>query len=332
MLLDICKTHVFHRNHEEMFEHSAVACYTDWEVRQMGVTKYGVFLKAAECGNFTRAAEELGFTQSGISHAVTALEEELGLKLLSRSRSGVTLTADGRRMLPLFQELDALQYRVEEVAHDLRGMEDGLIRVGAFASVSLQWMPYIFRTFTRQYPQIRFELLQGDDKEIEQWLLEGRIDCGFLSLPHQKVDSWLLYRDEWLVITAPDHPLAGREPFPTEVLATQPFIKLDEGDDYEIGAVFDELRIKPQIQFTVKQDQTILAMVAQGLGISIMPELMLQHSPYSVVPCHLSQAFYRNIGICVKDRKECSASTLRFVQHVQRWVLTDYRPASYRAH
>jgi DNA-binding transcriptional LysR family regulator len=261
---------------------------------------------------------------------VTSLEEELGLKLLSRSRGGVTLTADGRRMLPVFQEMSNLYHQMEETAKDLRGMDTGRIRVGAFASVSLQWMPYIFKTFYEKYPHIEFELIQGEDNEIERWLLEGRIDCGFVSLPRQKVDSWLLYRDEWLVITAADHPLAGREPFPPEVLTQEPFIQLDEGDDYEVGAVFDALAIRPHIQFTVKQDQTILAMVSQGLGVSIMPELMLQHSPYPVVPCRLSQPFYRNIGICVKDKEACSRSTLRFIQHVQRWVLTCYRPASRR--
>ena len=119
-------------------------------------------------------------------------------------------------------------------------------------------------------------------------------------------------------------PLAGRAPFPPEALAQYPFILLEEGDDYEIQEVLDTLGVQPNVQYRVQQDQVILAMVSCGLGISIMEELMLEQNEYPVVACSFAKPFYRNIGICVKDKRAISRSTYRFVEHVRRWVLEKY--------
>ena len=289
----------------------------------MSLTKYQIFLKTAECGSFTRAAEEMNFTQSGVSHAIASLEEELGVILLARNRGGVTLTADGRALLPYFRQMCTLQHQMEQKAADLRGLDAGLVKVATFTSVSVQWMPYILKSFRERYPRIEFELLPSNfNNEIESWVLHGQADCGFIVLPAgNPLDCWLLQRDQWKVIVPCGHPLAGRDPFPPEALPEYPFIQLDEGDDYEIRAVFDTLGVQPNIQYTVQQDQTILAMVSSGLGISIMEELMLQHCPYPLVSCSLPQPFYRNIGICVKDKNALSTSTERFITHVRRWVM-----------
>ena len=285
----------------------------------MSLTKYEILLKAAECGSFTRAAQELNFTQSGISHAVSSLETELGTKLVVRSHGGVSLTADGRALLPYFQQMCALQHQLEQKAADLRGLDTGLVRVATFTSVSEKWMPYILKSFQELYPKIEFELLPSNfNNEIEDWVTHGQADCGFISLPY-----WLLQRDQWKVIVPCGHPLAGRDPFPPEALEQYPVILLDEGDDYEIQEVFDTLNIRPNIQYTVQQDQTILAMVSSGLGISIMEELMLQRCAYPLVACQLPRPFYRNIGICVKDKNALSLSTRRFIEHVRHWVLVN---------
>lgn len=291
----------------------------------MSLAKYEILLKVAECGSFTRAAQQLNFTQSGISHAVSSLETELGTTLVVRSHGGVSLTADGRALLPYFQEMCALQHQLEQKAADLRGLDTGLVRVATFTSVSEKWMPYILKSFQELYPKIEFELLPSNfNSEITEWVTHGQADCGFVSLPVEKhLDSWLLQRDQWKVIVPCNHPLAGRDPFPPEALEKYPVILLDEGDDYEIQEVFDTLNIRPNIQYTVQQDQTILAMVSSGLGISIMEELMLQRCVYPLVSCRLPRPFYRNIGICVKDKNALSLSTQRFIDHVRHWVLVN---------
>lgn len=288
----------------------------------MSISKYQVFLKVAACGSFTRAAEAMSFTQSGISHAVTALENELGVTLLSRNRGGVVLTADGRTLLPKIEALCAAHHALTQTVDSLRGLDSGLVKIATFSSVSAQWLPAILKSFGQRYPNIEFEVITGDFyDQIEHWILTGAVDCGFLRLPSLKhLHTYPLHRDELQVIVPCDHPHAQSDPFPLHALATEPVIQLEEGDDYEIMAAFDTMGIRPNVKYIAREDRTILAMVSEGLGISLLPELMVRRSPYPLSVCHAPQRFYRTIGIGVKDEKALSASTRLFVSYVCQWV------------
>lgn len=297
-------------------------------VMTVSISKYRIYLKTVELGSFTAAARELCFTQSGISHAIGSLEGELGVTLLVRSHGGVTPTADGRALTPYFEEMCAMQHRLEQHAADLRGLETGLVRVATFTSVSEKWLPGILKSFQEKYPRIEFELLPSNfNNEIGDWVLHGQADCGFISLPapaENYLDCWLLQQDQWKVILPCGHPLAECEPFPPEALEQYPLILLDEGDDYEIQAIFDHYGLTPKRQYTVQQDQTILAMVSGGLGISIMEGLMLHRCAYPLAARTLPQVFRRDIGICVKDRNALSHSTQAFIDHVRQWVAQNF--------
>ena len=288
----------------------------------MSVSKYQMFVKTVECGSFSKAAEALNFTQSGVSHAVQALEDELGVTLLSRNRGGVVLTADGRALLPKIERLCAAHRALMQSAADLKGMDAGLVKVATFSSVSAQWLPSILKSFGELYPNIEFEVVTGDFYgQSEEWILQGKVDCGFLRLPSAKrLQTYPLHRDELVVVTPCGHPLADCGTFPLEALASEPFIQLEEGEDYEIVAAFDEMGIHPNVKYTAREDRTILSMVSKGLGISLLPELMVRHSPYPVTACRPPMTFHRSIGIGVKDEKALSSSTRRFVDYVRRWV------------
>ena len=273
----------------------------------VSVNKYQMFLKTVECGSFSKAAAEMSFTQSAVSHAVQALENELNITLLSRNRGGVVLTADGRALLPRIEKLCAAHHE---------------LRVATFSSVSAQWLPSILKSFGERYPNIEFEVVTGDYYgQSEDWILQGKVDCGFLRLPSVKhLQTYALYRDELQVILPCGHPLADSDPFPAASLSTEPFIFLEEGQDYEISAALDKMGIRPNVRYTAREDRTMLAMVSKGLGISLLPELMVRHSPYPVVACRAPERFYRSIGIAVKDKKALSAATRRFVDYVRGWV------------
>ena len=288
----------------------------------MSVNKYQMFLKTVECGSFSKAAAEMSFTQSAVSHAVQALENELNITLLSRNRGGVVLTADGRALLPRIEKLCAAHHELMQSAAELNGMDAGFVRVATFSSVSAQWLPSILKSFGERYPNIEFEVVTGDYYgQSEDWILQGKVDCGFLRLPSVKhLQTYALYRDELQVILPCGHPLADSDPFPAASLSTEPFIFLEEGQDYEISAALDKMGIRPNVKYTAREDRTMLAMVSKGLGISLLPELMVRHSPYPVVACRAPEQFYRNIGIAVKDKKALSAATRRFVDYVRGWV------------
>ena len=211
----------------------------------MNATKYQIFLKTVECGSFTKAAADLNFSQSGISHAINSLEEELGVTLLSRNRGGVTLTGDGRALLPQIQQLCTEYHRLAQQAADLRGMDAGLVKVASFSSVSAQWLPMILKAFSKQYPAIEFEIQTCDFyDQIEELIITGQADCGFLRMPSLKgLQVYPLHLDQLKVIVPCGHPLSHCDPFPVEALATEPVIQLEEGDDYEIRAAFDEMGV-----------------------------------------------------------------------------------------
>ena len=147
------------------------------------VQKYLAFVKAVELGSFSRAAEALDYSQSGISRMIGDLEKDWNITMLERDRTGIRLTSDGVRLLPYARKLCEEYYRMQEQVDEINGLEKGLIRIGTFSSVATHWLPRIIKKFQADYPGIDYELLLGDYTEIEEWIAEGRVDCGFLRLP-----------------------------------------------------------------------------------------------------------------------------------------------------
>jgi len=130
--------------------------------------------------------------------------------LLERSRAGVRLTSDGMKLLPHAQSLCREYEKLQMEVDGLHGLQSGLIRIGTFSSVATHWLPGIIREFQKDYPRIDYELLLGDYTEIEEWIGEGRVDCGFLRLPvRPDFETIFLEQDKLMVILPEDHPLAG---------------------------------------------------------------------------------------------------------------------------
>lgn len=282
------------------------------------ILKYQAFTKTVESGSFTRAAELLGYSQSGISRMIRDLEIEWNVSLLQRGRSGVRLTSDGVILLPhakrVLEEYQNLLVQVNE----LHGLESGLIRIGTFSSVAIHWLPNIIKEFQKDYPNIDYELLLGDYTEIETWIREGRVDCGFLRLPAPSdLETIFLEQDKLLVILPKDHPLAARERFPIKELEKYPFMLLEKGGKAEISEIFERYDLKPDVHFTTWDDYAIMSMVESGLGISILPQLILTRIPYDITAKELDVPAFRDIGIAFRDKNTVSPAVKRFLSYLQ---------------
>ncbi|MDV0440853.1 LysR family transcriptional regulator [Methanorbis furvi] len=284
----------------------------------MNIQKYQAFIKTVESGSFTKAAEALGCSQSGISRMIHDLETEWKVALLERSRAGVRLTSEGLKLLPHAQRVCDEFQKLQMQMNELNGLETGLIRIGTFSSVATHWLPNIIKEFQKDYPNIDYELLLGDYTEIERWILEGRVDCGFLRLPtHPDLETIFLEQDQLRVILPEDHRLADCEKFPVQALCDDPFMLLEKGAKAEISEIFERNHLTPKVHFTTWDDYAIMSMVESGLGISILPQLILRRVPYKIAAKELNVPAFRNIGIALRDTKTASLAVKRFLEYLK---------------
>lgn len=285
---------------------------------EANLQKYQAFVKTIEYGSFTKAAEILNYSQSGISRMIGDLEKDFGLILLERGRSGVWLTSEGKTLLPfiksLCREYDNLQTQID----GLSGMETGLIRIATFSSIATHWIPNIITKFQQDYPCIDYELLMGNYEEIEEWVLEGRADCGFLPLPvSSPLESISLAKDELMAILPENHPLACLDRFPVGALCSDPFILAKTGRRVDAAQIFSKHGLTPKIRCSTFDDYAIMSMVESGLGISILPSLILKRSPYRIVAKPLEVPAYRELALVLRSKKTAALAVKRFLDYLK---------------
>ncbi len=279
--------------------------------------KYLAFVKTVERGSFTKAAEDLNYAQSSVSKMIADLEKEWGMTLLERSKKGVCLTSAGEQLLPALRKVLNEHRELEEQIDGLKGLETGLVRIGTFSSVAINWLPEIFSQLQKEYPGIEYEMLLGDYEEVEHWIDVGRVDCGFLRLPTAtNLDAIPLTNDEYKVVLPPGHAFAVRETVAITQLQQQPFLLLEHGGKTEVSDLLENYKVSPDIRFTTWEDFAIMAMVEKGMGISILPDLILKRVPYRLEIRSLEEPYYRTIGLAMKNRDHVTPAVRKFMEYL----------------
>ncbi len=282
----------------------------------MKTSRFEVFLKIVETKSLTRTAAFFGCTQSAVSQLVRALESDLGVTLLSRSKSGVRLTAEGEYLLPSMRQIVAGERSVLERSLELQHMNAGLIRIGIFTSLSCQWLPPYLKKFREQYPNIGFELSQGDTVQICDWLRNGIVDIGFMTKPDSDEFTFQeILEDRMHIVLPPEHPLAGQQ-VSLKQLKDETFVLMESGYSQIVEKMFRSAGIRPKRQYTVKDDYTVMSMVESGLGVSLLPELILHRTPYDLRTCPAEPAFYRRLGVSWLKKEENSIAVNKFVHYL----------------
>ena len=280
--------------------------------------KYLAFVKTVEKGSFTKAAQDLNYAQSSISKMVADLEKEWGLTLLERSRNGICLTSAGEQILPLARTILNDFQALEGCVDKINGIQSGIVRIGTFASVAINWLPDIFAELQKDYPSIDYEMLLGDYTEVEHWIEEGRVDCGFLRLPTSTtLDTISLKQDEYKVVLPVNHPLAQKEKIDIQDLENQPFLLLEHGGKTEVSELLERNHVHPDIRFTTWEDFAIIAMAEKGLGIGILPDMILRRIPYKLEIRSLEEPYYREIGLAMKNKKRLTPATQKFIEYLR---------------
>ena len=266
----------------------------------MDIYKLQIFLSVLEFKNLTKAAESLGYTQSGVTHILNSIETDVGFRLLKRTRTGVSLTQEGEQLVPYFYELVKVHQNMENKAMKIKGLAQGSIRIGSFTSVTLYYLPEILRVFLNKHPNINVILMKGNNSDMEKALDEGTIDVAFLSLQdYHRYDFIELMLDPMCAVMSPENPLAQFDPLPIEKLNDTSTLRFlaPTGCDNDAEKIW--AKISPKVVYTTNFDFSLISMARQNLGVCIVPGLIAQHDKEGVVIRRLTPPHYRTLGIAI---------------------------------
>jgi DNA-binding transcriptional LysR family regulator len=239
----------------------------------------------------------------------------LSIKLLNRGKYGTELTAEGKELYPFIEET-IYRYRASvEKAAEIRGLETGIIRMGTLASISANWLPPLIHEFENRYPGIEFVIHQGDYTSIQDWIKTGAIDFGFVSPDAVNgMELTVLNQGEFKAILPENHPLDSSTSVSLSELAKEPFILLEEGHFYEPLEAFRQAGVMPNIKYTIHDDYAIMAMVEEGLGVSILADLILRRTNYKIKAIPLDPPIFRTMAIGYLKKESLPAASRRFIE------------------
>lgn len=271
--------------------------------------KLEVLIAVTETGSFNKAAQRCYCTQSAVTQLMNSVEAELGCRLVKRSHSGASLTSAGEALLPRVRQAYDAMCRLKSAAESLaRGV--GMVRIGAYASIVNTWLPKEVAAFSKDEPDVEFQMRVGSD-ELVELLRKGDIDLVI-------ADDWLysaetggketggkdpgdglrwapLVQDPFFVIApkgafgSPGHIVEREE------LSGHPYVS---GSRYVYNRQFEKL-FSQVVSVSADDDAPILAMVAQGMGVTVLPLLSVRNLPDGLEAHLMDPPASRTLGIIV---------------------------------
>lgn len=287
----------------------------------MDTVKYDIFLKVLEHRSFSKAATELGYTQSAVSHSISSLEKSFGFKLLNRENNDISLTRAGIDVLPHIRNIVDAQNTLDFTLTSYHEFESGTLCIATIPSLAIQCFPDLLNKFNQQYPKIRIVVIDGNYEEVEEMLAGGRVDFGFSSvskkLPFKTIP---LFRESLQVILPCSHPFTEKESISLHDLESEVFIMPGEGPNHEIGQLIRKHQLKLNIVYSVTDDNLTISMIAKNLGVSILPEMSFRkylNLPFTARP--LKENPYREIMIIYNDLNSISPISRAFITFAQNY-------------
>ena len=277
-------------------------------------TKYEIILKVAETGSFTRTAEYFQYTQSAVSQTIKTVEKELGIILFNRTPKGIFLSEEGKLLLPHIREIVNGHRRLSECAGELQELHSGVVRLGAYLSLSCHWVPHCIKEFGKLYPNISFELCQEDDVTLLDLMRKGSLDLLIMSNPGKQEFAYEeLFEDPFVIVLPTNHFAAGKSSLSLKELERENFIFLDVGYGPYLDQMFQDAGIKPCVTYRMIDDVSILSMVEHGLGISILPKFVTTRSPFEVQLIPMKPSYSRHLGMVTRKNDYLSWSVKKFM-------------------
>lgn len=295
----------------------------------MDSKKLEILMTAADLGSFTKASEVVGYTQSGLTHMMDALEKEVGFPLLQRNHNGISLTEQGLQLMPAIREFLKANANLENQIKQIAEQKSEVIRIAAYASIAMHWMPELLYRFKRICPEVNVDLRMVDDALEPFELLEsGQTDVIFASRQHYSFCDWIpLYNETMYAILPKDYPLNGRTHFPLEEFEGLEFLMPYGRFDMDVKAALSPLGIKLNARTARVDDETLIQMVGKGLGVTMMSELMIRGRTDNVLCIPVEPKAIRELGMGTHVKKKETESVRRLKECMLGML--EEKPAKY---
>ena len=284
----------------------------------MTLLTYQVFKTVADIGSFHKAADISGLTPSAISHTISNMESELGVSVLTRSKSGITLTNYGEHLLPYVNAVLNSDESLQQTIAEMNGLKTGKVKIGVFSSVCTNWLPDILSSFQKKYDQIVIEVFQGTYEDVADWIKTGVVDLGFLSVSSAKdIPIEPLYKDPLLCVLPKGAKKSGtKEYMDIEEMRNHQFVTQRESTDADIQNFLKENKLSIQSNYHVVDDLSTIKLVEKGFGICLMPELVMKDITYEVDTYKVKPDASRIIGIAAMNPNFMAPAVRTMYKHI----------------
>ena len=280
----------------------------------MDILKCKAFVSAVDEGSLTGAVKLLGYTPSGISQLVSAMESELGFSLLIRKSNGVVPTNEGEIMYPLAVEYIEKESEIYKAATELSGMYKGNVMIATYASIAAHTLPSIIKEFTDMHPSINIQIEETTKNRIEKLVSSGKADLAFSSRLSNQSFKWIPFAEDRMVAVLPkEHPFADKDSYPIKNCRKEDIIMPSEGDDADVRELLKKHSIVPNIRLTTLENFTAINMVEKGLGIGIMNEGITRYWQTGTAIVPLDPPSSITLGITVPSLETAAPAVKEFV-------------------
>ena len=292
------------------------------KLNRIKLSQLRALVAVTDCRNFSEAALTLEVSQSAISHAISTLEKELGVQLLSRGRYGAHLTPAGKTVVQKAREILVEVENLIQAANLHKGLQGGQVRIATFRSVATHILPKVMAKFQQQYPNISVAITELHDfPHVDRTLREGSIDIGFTYLPCPKeFEVWEIVRDEYVVLLPPEPALQSPQ-LTWSQLAEYPLIIPPETDScsFIVRKHFETHNQPWEPVYRFREDSTSVQMVVRGFGAAILPRLAADPIPPGVQICSLPVKLERIIGAAVMADTLRPPAVFAFLDTLRAW-------------
>lgn len=287
----------------------------------MDILKCKAFLSSVDSGSFSVASENMGYTPSGITRMVNSLEEEIGFSMLTRTKKGVDLNEDGKRIIPFIRNMVMESDKAMKMSNDIRGLSVGSLTIGTYSSIAIGWLPDIIKSYQSDYPNVSISINEAGNSDLLKMLETGFADCCFFSDCPLNID-WIPLQNDVLVVWLPkDHPRAKSKSFPLKELNDAQFISTLPDTDTDNDRLFKRENITPHVKYSTVDNYSTYSLVNAGLGISINNALMAKNWHEDVVTIPIDPPQYITLGIALPKLSSATLATKTFIEYAKNYVM-----------